>query len=422
MPRTYRDSAVALASGFTFVASALFPLAAFSAYRLEEVAAGLNSPVFLTAPSTGSEVFVVERAGSVRWFDRQSGTEGTLLQINGKVESASGERGLLGLAFDPEFATNGHFYVNYIDRLTLDTVVERYTAGADRLTADPATARQVMRVSQPPQYSNHKAGWIAFRPGERDNLYIATGDGGGGGDPLNAGQSLNTNLGKILRVDIRRDDASGSPNDHYAIPADNPFAGAVAGNDEIWAFGLRNPYRNSFDRVTGDLWIADVGQSAREEVNFESADSAGGVNYGWKLREGSLPTPGVGQAPLFEYAHDGQSASITGGYVYRGPITGLQGSYFFGDFMRGTIGSFRRDAGGGVVDVRDWTAELAAPAGLGQFEIASFGEDASGNLYVVDYGGRILMLVPEPATWVMLVCGGVLVGATGLRRRRIGGA
>ena len=243
------------------------------------VGSGFSEPVALASPAGDSRLFIVEKAGRIQLLD--NGARSTYLDISAQVDT-DGERGLLGLAFDPNFAANGRFYVNYIDKATKNTVVAAYTApSAASNTADAASAKTIISIAQPAGLSNHKAGWIGFRPGDGNNLYIATGDGGGGNDPNNNAQNLSSNLGKMLRI-------TPQANGGYTIPASNPFVG-VAGNDEIWAYGLRNPYRNSFDRATGDFYIADVGQGLREELDFEAAGTAGGRNNGWPSRPRARP-------------------------------------------------------------------------------------------------------------------------------------
>lgn len=389
---------------------------------LEPVATGLNQPMFVTAPANDTRLFYVERNGVIQVQQTPGAAPTPFLNISAKV-ATDGERGLLGLAFDPNYAANGRFYVNYIDSTTLNTVVERYTVSANANVANTA-AQNIITVNQPAGRNNHKAGWIGFRPGEGANLYIATGDGGGGDDPDNFAQNINSNLGKILRLDVSGSGA-GAPG--------NPFIG-VDGSDAVWATGLRNPFRNSFDRETGDFYIADVGQSTREEVNVEEA-TLGGRNYGWRVREGSgqnpaypgSPTPPGAIDPVFDYARGasdfsppGQRSSITGGYVYRGDaLPSIDGTYFFADFVTGKIGSFVYDPDTNQPvpgSITDRTAELD-PDGtfFGPNRINSFGEDAFGELYITNIAtGDVYKIIPEPGS--LLAMG--LLGLCALRRRR----
>ena len=383
-------------------------LAAMPAHALDGtvVATGLSEPLYLTAPVGDSRQFVVEKGGVVKVLSGGAMQSTPFLDLRGKV-ATGGEQGLLGLAFDPRFATNGRLYVNYVDAVTRNTVVERYTL------APGASAQRIIDIPQEP-YENHKAGWIGFRPGDSSNIYIATGDGGFANDPANNAQNGGSLLGKVLRLDVSGNGAG------YAVPTDNPFVNQAGVRPELWALGLRNPWRASFDRQTGDFWIADVGQGAREEINLERAGDPGGHNYGWRLREGSIVTPEVGGTtpgltePLYDYGHDvGQS--ITGGYVYRGPSIGdADGRYFFGDFVNSRLFSFVLGADGKPADLREDTA--AVLDGTGLQGIASLGEDGLGRLYVVGYNGTLVAVVPEPSTWGLALAGLALVGW--YRRRR----
>lgn len=387
------------------------------------IASGLSQPVFATAPLAGGPVYVVEKGGRIQAVVNGVATTFLTIPVN-----STGEQGLLGMAFDPGFAdpdSPGYrrFFVNYTDPSNRNTVIASWHVSDDPLLADPASRVEVMRIAQPTQYSNHKAGWLGFKPGDADHLYIATGDGGGANDPLNAGQNTNTLLGKMLRININGDDFA-DPNINYAIPADNPFVGVAGARGEIYAYGLRNPWRNSFDSLTGDLWIADVGQNAREEVNFISAASPGGQNFGWRVREGDIATPGVGGPlqpgmvdPVLVYPHT-FGRSITGGYVVREVGSPLYGQYVFGDFVSGRIWSV--PATGGpltMADATDWTALLNAGAGGSLGSIASFGQGPAGELYIVGYGGRVVQVVPEPGT-VMLMLAGLLLVAGVARVRK----
>ncbi|MFQ5494843.1 MAG: IPTL-CTERM sorting domain-containing protein, partial [Phycisphaerae bacterium] len=303
----------------------------------------------------------------------------------------------LGLAFHPDYANNGWFFVNYTD-LAGDTVVARFQVTADPDIAGAASEQIILQIPQP--FPNHNGGWLGFGPGD-GFLYIATGDGGGSGGPLNNGQNTARLLGKMLRIDVD----TASP---FAIPPDNPFVGVAGALDEIWAFGLRNPWRCAFDSETGELFIADVGQDVVEEIDVQPAASPGGENYGWRCREGGncfdpacCNNAGFTD-PVHTYTHGGLPfrCSITGGEVYRGcAIEGLAGTYFFADLCSNQIWSFRFN--GSVVGFQERTAELAPGGGLNISGVSSFGRDALGELYIVDlFDGEVFKIIPDPSTFV----------------------
>jgi len=363
--------------------------------RLEQINVSLEFPLFLTVtPLPGdTRLFVVEKGGVIKMVNRDPPHTliGTFLNISNLLPDPLGsEQGLLGLAFDPQYATNRRFYVSYTDA-NGDSVIARYLVSLSNANAaDPTADRILLTVPQP--FTNHNGGMIAFGP--LDNLlYIGLGDGGSGGDPDNRAQNKNDLLGKLLRIDVSQ--GTQAPDPAYAIPPGNPFVG-VAGADEIWSIGLRNPWRYSFDRQTGDLYIADVGQGAREEVNMATSASGGGngVNYGWKIMEGtscfSAPcdVPGL-TLPVLEYDHSNGACSITGGYVYRGAVApALQGTYFYADYCAGFVRSFRL-VNGMVTERADWIS--LRPGG----NITSFGEDAAGELYIMTSGGGLYRIVPN---------------------------
>jgi len=388
----------------------------------------LNSPTFLTAPpGDTARVFVTERFGDIEILDANTGaTIGTFLSIG----DTDGE-GLQGLAFHPNYAGNGHFYVYY--RTTTLSRLVRYTVSGDPNVADSLSAHVVIEIAQPGP--DHNGGWIGFGPD--GYLYVPTGDGGNQHDPANNGQNIvGELLGSVLRLDVDGDDFPGDPNRNYAIPSDNFFADKT-GEDEMWAYGLRNPFRASFDRLTGDFYIADVGQNTHEEINFQPASSTGGENYGWRLREGTIATPsgGVGGPqppdgvdPIYEYTHGGgdtQGLSVTGGYVYRGSITAIQGKYFFADFVTERIWSVEHN-GVSVTLFDDWTDDLVPDVSTID-QIVAFGEDANANLYIVDLSGQIFRVVEKievPALGTpqlaLLSLGIALGGAICLRRAGLG--
>ncbi len=353
------------------------------------VASGFKKPLWAGSPQGANDhLWVVEKEGIIRTLDLRSGKKHDFLDITEHIKIKGNEQGLLGLAFEKDYLTSGRFYVNYTN-LDGDTEVCRFTAhGKDKRHCAPATRELLLSIKQ--DYKNHNGGWIGIGP---DNyLYIGTGDGGAGNDPKRRGQDLSSHLGKLLRIDV-------SPEKGYLIPADNPFKNKPAAKPEIYAYGLRNPWRCSWDRKTGDFYIADVGQNHWEEVNFMPAGKGAGANYGWRLREGYVATPAknVGGAkpsdtidPVYVYAHGSgprEGVSITGGYVYRGPIQSLQGKYFFADFANPRIWSFEVK-NGKMTHFEDWTARLKPSSGaIGT--IASFGEDNAGNLLIVSLDGSI---------------------------------
>ena len=353
-----------------------------SGARLQEVAVGLSVPLYLTAPPGDPRLFIVEKTGTIRIVRDGALLPSAFLDLSLQVSNI-GEQGLLGMAFDPDYATTGRFVVHYSD-LAGNTVLSRFQASPDPDHADPTSEQVILTQVQP--FSNHKGGQVLFGPDGL--LYLGLGDGGGSGDPDNRGQGLSDLLGSIVRIDVR----NGNP---YTVPADNPFPQSEA--PEVWSYGLRNPWRFSFDLLTGDLYIADVGQNQWEEIDVSTpADGAGrGVNYGWSIMEGAHCFRGSGcdqtglTLPVFEYGHQ-QGCSVTGGYVYRGSaVPALKGHYFYGDYCHGWVRSFRY-AEGQVTDETSWPS--LAPGG----PVISFGEDSAGELYVLEQGGRVSRIVPDP--------------------------
>ncbi|MDG2380701.1 MAG: PQQ-dependent sugar dehydrogenase [Pirellulaceae bacterium] len=366
------------------------------------VATDLSRPIFATAPVEDFErLFIAEQhTGEIRILDLASGEMLAEPFLDIGRPSRGNEQGLLGLAFDPNYANNGQLFVNYTDSRGT-THIERYTVSENPNVVDQESALPILQYNQP--QSNHNGGWIGFGP---DNyLYVASGDGGAANDTgsghtsaVGNGQDITNNLlGKMLRLDISSDAYPDDTDRNYAIPPTNPFRNQ-AGDDEIWAYGLRNPWRNGFDRMTGELYIADVGQNRKEEINVQPADSVGAENYGWRLREGTVATTGgVGGPappdaiePIHEYNHvnstDG-GFSVTGGYVYRGPIEDLQGHYFFADFVSNQIWSLKYE-NQAVSNFQNRTDQITTDTGLIE-SISSFAEDAAGNLYVVSLNGDV---------------------------------
>jgi len=338
---------------------------------LKPVASGFAKPLYLTH-AHDQRLFVVQQAGQIMIIEGGVTRPTPFLDIKTRVGSNGNEQGLLSVAFHPNYQKNGLFYVNYTN-LEGSTTIARYNVSADPNVADEISEQILLTIPQP--YSNHNGGHILFGPD--GYLYIGMGDGGAANDPHNNGQSLNTLLGKILRLDVD----TGSP---YGVPQDNPFITTAAARPEIWSYGWRNPWRLAFDAATGDLYVADVGQNQYEEVDVELAGSGGGQNYGWRLMEASHcfnPTscdPATLKVvmPIAEYPHS-QGCSVTGGYVYHGTqFPQLNGVYIYGDYCTGTLWGLRHEADG------SWSqAELLASGKI----ISSFGLDAAGELYLIDH-------------------------------------
>ena len=351
---------------------------------LQLLASGLSQPLYVTAPpGDTARLFVVLQTGQMRIIRHDTLLPAPFLDVTALV-SCCGEQGLLSMAFHPNYAQNGFFFIDYTD-VNGDTRVARYRVSANPDSADGASATAILSQAQP--FANHNGGLLLFGPD--GCLYVGLGDGGSGGDPQGNGQNLGTLLGKILRIDV-----NGSLP--YAIPAGNPFAGTAGARPEIWAYGLRNPWRFAFDRQTGDLYIADVGQNLHEEVDFQPAASRGGENYGWNVMEGlfcynaSTCTQTGLTLPVLDYAHD-QGCAIVGGYVYRGTrLRILAGSYLYSDNCTGFVRSLRV-ANGQVTEQHDWSILLQAGQG-----VTSFGEDARGELYITTGSGSVYRIVPAP--------------------------
>jgi glucose/arabinose dehydrogenase len=339
-------------------------------YQWALIAEGLNQPVGLVdAGDDSGRLFIIEQPGAIRIHQYDELLNTPFLEIRQRVNDGSSEQGLLGLAFHPDYHQNGYFFVNYTAGGG-DTVIARYRVSADPNLADPASEEIILTLKQP--FGNHNGGHVAFGPD--GYLFIGTGDGGSANDPQGNAQNLDTLLGKMLRINV--DDLP------YSIPSDNPFG------DEIWAYGLRNPWRYSFDSLTGDLYLGDVGQGTWEEIDFLPASTMGGANFGWDLREGSHPFEGTVSEglilvdPVAEYDH-GSGCSVTGGEVYRGSMPEWQGVYIYGDYCSGLVWGLLQHSDG------SWSNALLFETNT---TISSFGIDQAGEVYLVDHGGQIFKL------------------------------
>ena len=380
----------------TFLFMSLIPDAFAQTLTVETVASGLIQPTFLgSGPGDPDRLYVLERTtGKVKLIKNGVVAPKPFLNLGSKINSDVSERGLLGFAIHPYYPAKRFAYVNYTD-LNGDSVIERYRIRKSRDRANRNSVKPILKIDQTTDI--HHGGMLAFGPLDK-YLYISSGDGGPANDPDHHAQDLGVLLGKILRIDVDTGKARS-----YKIPSTNPFVGTPGARGEIWAYGLRNPWRLSFDRMTGDMYIGDVGQGAREEVDFQLASSTGGENYGWRIAEGFACRGGSGTCgtnpgftpPIHDYNRTvGQC--VTGGYVYRGSaIPSLQGTYFFADFVQGKVWSFRY-TGGTVTEFTERTSELDPPGDATLGMISSMGEDANGELYIVNYGGFVFRIVAAP--------------------------
>ena len=374
------------------------------------IADGYKKPVFITSyPNNAKLLYIVEQAGLIKLINDGKKLSRPFFDINKRVVNPNrpgDERGLLGFAFHPNHTNNGKFYINYMDN-DGNTIVSEFSTNSE-LRANHKSERIILKLKQP--YGNHNGGDIQFGPD--GYLYISIGDGGKAGDPLNAGQDLSSLFGKIIRIDIEQ-----KP---YGIPKSNPFFGQKGKREEIWAWGLRNVWRFSFDKQTGDKYLADVGQNKWEEVNFEPASSKGGLNYGWRIMEANhcydpkenCPTEGLIK-PIIEYPNDAnhpafafriieelsfsetdvEGCSVTGGYVYRGQkIKSMQGQYIFGDYCSGNIWTLKV-VNGKAINFKNRTEEINIGGGEFTTYISSFGQDSDGEIYIIDYNGGIYKLI-----------------------------
>ncbi len=359
------------------------PVSIAGSFKSVHVISGFTRPTLVTnAADSSNRLFILEKPGRIRVIKSGVLLGDPLLDITALVKSDSNEQGLLGLAFHPEFERNGRFFVAYTAKNADNTVAEYRVSSPVGDAADPKSGKVLLAV--PDQFSNHNGGMLAFGPD--GFFYISMGDGGSSGDPNGNGQNLNSLLGKLLRIDV-----NGEPP--YAIPPSNPFSSRSGVRKEVWAYGLRNPWRFTFDRQTGDLWIGDVGQNKYEEIDFQAASSKGGENYGWNTMEGNhcyKPESGCAEQglvkPVFEYDH-GKGCSVTGGYVYRGKaIPTLTGRYLFADYCSTNLWATVRNADG------SFSTEVV---GKVPENLSAFGEDEAGEIYfTVDKEGAVYRLLP----------------------------
>jgi glucose/arabinose dehydrogenase len=340
-----------------------------NAFTWQLIVSGLDRPVDLQDDGSG-RLFVVEKLGHIHVIESGAWIETPFLNIEDRVNNRSNEMGFLGLAFHPNYAQNGYIFVNYTGNGG-DTFISRFQVSGDPNVANPSSEVNLLQVNQP--FPNHNGGGLDFGPD--GYLYAGLGDGGSAGDPFGNGQKTDTLLGKVLRLDVDSDEP-------YAIPADNPFG------NEIWDYGLRNPWRVAFDLLTGDLYMGDVGQGAWEEIDIHPAGEAGGINYGWDFREGAHEYDGTAPSglvdPIAEYSHAEGGCSITGGYVYRGSMPEWNGIYLYGDYCSGFIWGLLRSSDG------EWMNQLLFQTGA---RITSFGQDEAGEVYLVSDGGEVYQLV-----------------------------
>ena len=363
--------------------------------RIAEVGSG-GAVQVTHAPGDAGFLYALSKStGVVHRIDAATGERSVFLNIPDSEIGQGSERGALGLAFHPDYAENGRFFI-YLTNARGNIEIREYGRSPGNPARSDAEPEQLVLTAGHRQHPNHNGGAMAFGPD--GYLYVGIGDGGGRGDPSGNAQDLGSLLGKVLRIDVDTDGFAGDDRRNYGVPEDNPFVGEP-GRDEIWAVGLRNPWRISFDPATGDLYIGDVGQGSWEEVDYVAAGTRGGLNFGWNFREGpdrfagTPPDRDALAAPIFAYPHAGGGASITGGHVYHGPAPGLAGAYVFADFVTGTLHTLRM-VDGRLEDAADRTGQLRGP----ELErLSSFGTAADGTLYVVSLDGGIFRLTPRPA-------------------------